>query len=171
MNCPICNFEEITGTSKVCPRCNSDLEAILLTRKIGRKSMSLLIFGIMVSALAIVCLVFLIIGIINKGDLTERSMVTMTPDEISALKGDMDNIRAVNSELQLTNADLLSKLSALEKATLKREQTYLVQEGESLFIIARKILGNGYKYVDIARDNNIADPDKLIIGQKLIVYY
>jgi hypothetical protein len=171
MNCPICNFGEITETTMVCPRCNSDLEAILVTRKIGRKSMSLLIFGIIVSALAFVCLVFLIIGIINKGDLTKKSIITMTPEEVTAIKGDMENIRAVNSELQIINTDLLSKLSAMEKANTKREQIYLVQEGESLFIIARKVLGNGYKYIDIARDNNIPDPDKLIAGQKLIIYY
>jgi len=171
MDCPICNFREITEPTMVCPRCNSDLEAILLTRKIGRKNMNLIVFGIIVSALAFVCLVFLIIGIINKGDMTKKSEITMTPEEVTALKGDIENIRAVNSELQITNTDLLSKLSAMEKANAKREQIYLVREGESLFNIARKILGNGYKYLDIARDNNITDPDKLLTGQKLIIFY
>ncbi|MBM3437287.1 MAG: LysM peptidoglycan-binding domain-containing protein [Bacteroidetes bacterium] len=171
MNCPICNFAEITEHISACPQCKSDLEAIHLSLKMGRKSRFITIFSIVASALAIIFLAFLVMGFINKGDLTKKNNSGMTEEEILAIKGDLENVRAVNNDLQITNSELLLKISTLEKASVKKEQTYVVKEGESLFVIARKILGNGYKYFDIARDNNITDPDKLKTGQTLIIYY
>ncbi|MBC8489845.1 MAG: LysM peptidoglycan-binding domain-containing protein [Bacteroidetes bacterium] len=52
-----------------------------------------------------------------------------------------------------------------------KEKIYIVNEGETLFSIAKKIYGNGFKYVDLAKDNNIQDPDIIVVGQKLTIYY
>lgn len=171
MNCPVCNFAEISEHHRVCPQCKSDLDAIHLVMKIGNKSRFRKITGIVMSSLALIFLAFLIVGFINKGNLTQKSTPGITPEEINALKGELENVRAENNELQTINAGLQSQVTTLEKAKAKREMIYVVKEGETLFLLARKILGNGYKYLDIVRDNNLADPDKLTAGQNLIIYY
>jgi hypothetical protein len=171
MNCPVCNYGEINEDNSTCPQCNSDLEAIHLASKIGRQSRNRFIFGTIVFCLSFLFLVFLIIGIINKGDLTKQNLQTMTPEEISVLKGDLENAKTVNKDLQTTNENLLTKLSVMETSKSRKEQIYLVREGETLFVIAREILGNGFRFTNIARDNNLSDPDKLKAGQKLIIYY
>jgi len=48
--------------------------------------------------------------------------------------------------------------------------THIVQEGESMYAIARKYYGNGMKYEKIAKDNNISDPSSIVNGQKLLIY-
>ena len=47
--------------------------------------------------------------------------------------------------------------------------TYTVQAGDTLCSIARRFLGAASRYMDIARANNIADPNILAIGQVLII--
>ncbi len=49
----------------------------------------------------------------------------------------------------------------------KSEGTYVVVEGESLWDIAEKKYNSGYKWVDIARANNLENPDIIEPGTKL----
>ncbi|MBI3103779.1 LysM peptidoglycan-binding domain-containing protein [Candidatus Daviesbacteria bacterium] len=44
---------------------------------------------------------------------------------------------------------------------------YTVKEGDTLFIIAEKYYGDGYQYTEIARLNNLTNPDALEKGQVL----
>jgi len=46
-------------------------------------------------------------------------------------------------------------------------QTYTVQQGDSLFNIAKKFYGDGYKYKLLALYNHIDNPDTLEVGQTL----
>lgn len=46
---------------------------------------------------------------------------------------------------------------------------YEVKKGDSLWSIALKFYGNGKYYTKIARDNNISNPNKIFVGQKLII--
>lgn len=46
---------------------------------------------------------------------------------------------------------------------------YTVKKGDTLWGIAKKYYGNGNRYPDIARANNIANPDIIHIGQKLLI--
>ena len=46
-------------------------------------------------------------------------------------------------------------------------KTYKVQKGDTLWNIAKKQLGNGSKYTDLAKLNNISNPNKLSVGQVL----
>ena len=43
--------------------------------------------------------------------------------------------------------------------------TYKVKKGDTLWSIASKYLGNGNKYLQIAKDNNIKNPNKINVGQ------
>jgi nucleoid-associated protein YgaU len=46
---------------------------------------------------------------------------------------------------------------------------YKVVKGDTLSAIAQRLLGNASKYTEIAKLNNIADPNKIQIGQELIL--
>ncbi len=44
-------------------------------------------------------------------------------------------------------------------------KTYTVKKGDTLWAIAKKELGDGQKYKDLAKSNNISNPNKIQIGQ------
>lgn len=47
--------------------------------------------------------------------------------------------------------------------------TYVVQKGDTLWKIAQKVYGDGKKVKEISAANNITDPNKIKVGQKLIL--
>lgn len=47
--------------------------------------------------------------------------------------------------------------------------TYMVKQGDTLWLIAKKITGDGSNYKAIATKNNITNPDKIYVGQKLVI--
>lgn len=44
---------------------------------------------------------------------------------------------------------------------------YTVKKGDNLWQIAQEIYGSGYNWVDIAQENELANPDLLAVGQEL----
>lgn len=54
-----------------------------------------------------------------------------------------------------------------EKFPAELAPTYVVQEGDHLWRIAEKNYGSGYNWVDIARENELGDPDGLRVGMEL----
>ena len=46
---------------------------------------------------------------------------------------------------------------------------YTVQKGDTLWLIAKKVTGDGSNYKAIAQKNNITNPDKIYVGQKLVI--
>lgn len=44
---------------------------------------------------------------------------------------------------------------------------YTVKQGDTLFLIAEKYYGDGYKYTEIAKQNNLSDINKIEVGQVL----
>ena len=46
---------------------------------------------------------------------------------------------------------------------------HTVIKGDTLWAIAQKYYGNGNKYKDIAKANNISNPDIIHVGQKLLI--
>jgi LysM repeat protein len=48
-------------------------------------------------------------------------------------------------------------------------KTHRVAEGEHLWAIAEKYYGSGYNWVNIARENNLANPNHLLVGQELTI--
>ena len=53
----------------------------------------------------------------------------------------------------------------------KTERTYIVQSGDTLSKIAKEYYGDAGKYMDIFNANNdkLSDPDKIQVGQELII--
>jgi nucleoid-associated protein YgaU len=48
-------------------------------------------------------------------------------------------------------------------------QTYTVQPGDNLSQISKRFYGDPNKYPQIAKANNLADPDKIKVGQTLVI--
>ena len=49
----------------------------------------------------------------------------------------------------------------------KPATSYIVQKGDTLMSICRKIYGDGLRYKEVMELNNIDDPDKIFIGQEI----
>jgi nucleoid-associated protein YgaU len=71
-----------------------------------------------------------------------------------------DAIKAVDP----TFADLKHDIEAQSGA-----QDYTVQPGDNLSKISKHFYGDANKYPVIAKANNLEDPDKIKVGQKLII--
>jgi nucleoid-associated protein YgaU len=48
-------------------------------------------------------------------------------------------------------------------------QDYTVQPGDNLSKISKHFYGDANKYLEIAKANNLEDPDKIKVGQKLVI--
>lgn len=55
------------------------------------------------------------------------------------------------------------------RATKTVRNTYTVKAGDTLYIIAKKLTGNGANYKTIASKNGIKNPSKLYVGEKLVI--
>jgi cell division protein FtsB len=168
MDCPICNSSGIADESKNCPHCNADLVAFQLTKQIEKTGKGRLLFAWIASILFILVLLVLIFLM-----LVPKSNVPSEKDtqELAQLKTELDIAQKQNESLLTKNNELKAQIGKQAEETASREKVYVVRSGETLFSIARKVLGNGYKYQDIAKDNNISNPDIITIGQKLVIYY
>lgn len=47
--------------------------------------------------------------------------------------------------------------------------SYVVKQGDTLWLIAKKLTGDGSNYKAIAQKNDIANPNKLSVGQRLVI--
>lgn len=56
-----------------------------------------------------------------------------------------------------------------EKYPADLADTYVVKEGDHLWGIAETNYGSGYNWVDISRENNLLNPDRLLVGQVLML--
>ena len=54
-------------------------------------------------------------------------------------------------------------------AASKQIRTYIIQEGDQLWLIAQKLYGSGFNMEDIMKANSITNPDLIEVGQKLII--
>jgi len=96
-------------------------------------------------------------------------------------------------DLSLTGAQMSLKATAVSEASKNRiwdsikavdpnfadlkhdiqvqpgQQTYTVQEGDNLSKISKYFYGEANKYGVIVKANNLADPDKIRVGHKLVI--
>ena len=171
MECPVCNTSGLPEDAQSCKNCGSDLEALQLTKMIKKSGKSRLVFGYIASALFLIVLFIWILNCIFHWYSNEETEAKSPDSELTALTQQLDQEKKLNAQLQLKVKDLNADLNKKVQIETKNEKEWVVKEGESLFYIARKVYGNGFKYGVIAEDNNIEDPNIIVVGQKLIIYY
>jgi cytochrome b involved in lipid metabolism len=71
-------------------------------------------------------------------------------------------LRPRNSDVDTLPAD-----TSTPKTVTKTPFIYKVQKGEGLWQIAERELGDGYKWIEIAKENNLVKPYVLSVGQEL----
>lgn len=65
------------------------------------------------------------------------------------------------------NAGNLFKAGGTSSTNTEATQKHVVAKGESLWKIAESFYGDGYKWVEIAKANNIETPNSIEVGQEL----
>jgi len=171
MECPVCKNPGLPEDAKSCPKCNSDLEAFELTKKIKKAGKGRLVFGYVASALFLVILIVWIMNCLSNWSSDEKPIDAIANSEITKLAQELEQEKKLNAQLQTRNKELKTELGKKVQSEAKKQQEWSVKEGESLFVIARKVYGNGFNYPIIAKDNNISDPNIIQVGQKLVIYY
>jgi len=101
-----------------------------------------------------------------------RDENTALTSEIEALKDSLRQLaEAARSKPKAPEANKTATPQPKQKKspppTGKGGGTHLVQSGETLWQIAQKHYGTGLKYLDIARHNNLEQPDLIAPGTEL----
>ncbi len=63
----------------------------------------------------------------------------------------------------------VNEILAPQSKSSPEKRYYTVVRGDTLWGIAKRFYGNGSRYPDIAQANNIANPDLIHVGQKLLI--
>lgn len=76
--------------------------------------------------------------------------------------------KVINAVTGLATTALVATVTKTRSTTSKvTPKTYTVQKGDTLWSICKKHLGDGQKYKEIAKLNNLENPDLIYPGQKL----
>lgn len=105
-------------------------------------------------------------GIYESVSSTQKLYPYFTSGKITAIK-EGKNPYLINEGMGWVNDDVIT---SVENNTHKvEENTYIVQTNDSLWKIAENLLGDGSRYEELAKINNIVDPNKIYPGQVLII--
>lgn len=63
----------------------------------------------------------------------------------------------------------VKKTTTSRKSKTVKSTTYVVKKGDTLCRIAKKLTGSSSNYRAIANQNNIKNPNKIYVGQKLVI--
>ena len=98
---------------------------------------------------------------------------------IGVRKSDADLLDAINASIRKVKldpsyADLIRKYftaanTVAVKAAAKSETVYTVKPGDTLSTIAASQLGDRMRYTEIEARNNLANPNLIQVGQKLVI--
>ena len=78
-------------------------------------------------------------------------------------------IKTPSSNTLTTKNRTLLTTPTTQRETKPLATHYTVQKGDTLWLIAKKVTGDGSNYKAIAQKNNITNPDKIYVGQKLVI--
>jgi nucleoid-associated protein YgaU len=82
-----------------------------------------------------------------------------------------DQLKAINPSLEDITVDLTVDPSVAQAAAPAASQTYTVQSGDTLSKISKQFYGDANEYMKIfyANRDKLKDPDKIQIGQQLVI--
>ena len=80
-----------------------------------------------------------------------------------------DRLASAGYDYSAIQSIVNARLSGSSKPSAPTQRYYTVVKGDTLWGIAKRYYGNGSRYPEIARANNIANPDIIHVGQKLLI--
>ncbi len=95
-----------------------------------------------------------------------------------AKANNLANPSVIHAGVKLTIPDVKPKIIATEKqekvsevqsANAIKGDSYTVVSGDNLWNIAVRAYGDGFRYVEIAKTNNVTNPDLIFSGNKLTI--
>ena len=123
------------------------------------------------------------LGELNKNNPEEKTYVVQSGDNLwvisekfynsgynwvdIAKNNNIQNPSIITAGTKLTIPDISPKLATATDASVIgtsteaqkiQEDTYTIKKGDSLWTIAESVYGNGFKWTDIAKANNLANP-------------
>ena len=170
MNCPICKHPDLTVAIPSCPTCGSDIEIFSIINKLDLQIKKLK--QTRMALLITFCLGVLLLAFAYTRHKGKTEIILNQQTKINYLK-QKDSVHQANiNELkkQLEEKEIQKQTQTtvtVAKKEISPDARRIVKKGETLWVIAKKELGNGFKYDKIAKDNNLQNPDKLIIGTEL----
>lgn len=158
MKCPVCGHELSEPLPRLCPNCGADLSLKVNVRNLCREVRRnyRLMLALVIVLLAIVLVLLLIRRPAPAGQATLPT----------------DSLQYYRQQIALLNDSIAyyrNQIATFAAKPSVSEQEYIIQPGDNLWLIAERLLGDGFKYMQIARDNQIADPSAIKAGQKIIV--
>jgi hypothetical protein len=70
---------------------------------------------------------------------------------------------------EATKTGVTTPSTATRTVEKKKTGSYTVKSGDSLWLISKRVYGDGSRYLEIAEKNSIKDPAKISVGQVLSV--
>lgn len=96
------------------------------------------------------------------------SSTTEAPEKYSSNKDNKENTMAKRQDKEeKDNRIMNAKEGGAQVEKIDQGSTYEVREGDDLWDIAKRAYKSGYNWVDIARANNLSNPNQVEVGQKL----
>lgn len=172
MECPLCKHTGLDANTDICPSCKADLTAyhtldVLEASYKKQKNTSLLLLLLFIVAVIACAAIFFLSGAENMSKETEETLASYET-KVQELTNQNQTLNKQISELKAENSQL--KKEKKKEAVAEQEQiVHIIKDGESLFGIAQKYLGDGKLYPRIAKLNGIDDPDLIIVGTEIII--
>lgn len=88
---------------------------------------------------------------------------------LGSLNSAISKVKESPAYLNLLRKYFVSNNLARVTAAGSGEAVYVVKAGDTLSIIATRLLGNKARYTEIEVRNNLANPDLIQVGQKLVI--
>ena len=170
MDCPICDYKGLDADAMNCPSCNADLSAFLaldtVEASMKRQKRTTLIFIILFLLACVACVAIYFLASTGGTAAEDTDKLAAYEVEVQAMKTEIQQLKSLNANLLEENKKL--KEQEIEKAAPEQVK-HMIQEGETLYIIAKNYLGNGDLYPKIVADNDIENPDIIIAGTEIII--
>lgn len=170
MECLVCHYKEIQEGTKKCPECGADLEAFQTIEKIKKSKKKGNIFLIILGILSVIFLIACILIYFSFNDKvkTAENETLQANTEINKLTTQIDQKNSEISTLNEKISTIQTKVTETEKV---KNKVHIVSNNETLSIIAKKYFGHQDMYPKLACDNDLIDPDFILTGQKIYIYY
>lgn len=161
MNCPICQKAGISNEVKYCPQCNSDLSAFKLIDGIENEIKNRTKKNVITAITSLV-----IGGLLTYSILSFSSKIVFTESKKS--QSIISKHRKDSIEIYKRRYDIIKdEIDSLKESKSLATINYKVKPGDNLSTIANMFFNDIKKAEEIARLNNIANPNLIKVNQVL----